>query len=462
MRLGELEALRKAPKGFKISLVEGALTVLGSSFISPMTIPLLIRMGADAGVIGLYTAMATALMPPLQILAAFMLDTFREKRLYLMTLFAALNRVKWILILLAVLDIWGDLWTVIALLILSNALGAFSSLAWTDLMADLVEPERRGRLFALRNSLLGLLNLAGLAMAKAIYDLYLYPHGYALAIGIGATLMLAAIPLLYLYGDPVRPHGVGIRPATLAKIFKDRQFLKDAASVSFWNFSVSLVGGVWTYHLYSAFGADEKWFTTLNLTGGMIGILANLPWGRLYDRFGPRGVFLMSGLSIAAVPALFPLLPSLEGQVVLQAYSSFTWTGFSLASFNYALSYSGENRHVYIAAYNSIPSALASLGTIIGVMVYQSAGITVFYVSALCRILAAAVLYRYASPRGVTYEELKVASHLYPLLVTARTFATGAYMETLYTLKVVYSAVVTVVILALLASIYILLLRLFT
>jgi len=460
--LDELRALKGASRGFKVSLVEGALTVLGSSLVSPMTVPLLIRMGADAGIIGLYTAVSTAITPPLQMLAALVLDRFRHNRLYLVTIFAGLSRLIWIPVLLAVLGMWGDMWTVIALLIFSNAVSVFSGLAWTDLMADLVDPRAMGQMFAIRNSLLGLLNVGGLIAAKLIYDYYPYPQGYALAIEVGSLLMLAAVPLLQMYGDPLRPRGRGIRVSTLAQIFRERQIVRDAAVLSFWNFSVSMVGGVWTYHMYSAFGARESWFTTLNLVGGFIGVFANLPWGRFYDRFGPRYTFLVSGLSITLVPVFFPLLPSLGGQVLLQTYSTFMWSGFNMSSFNYALSYGRENRHLYIAVYNSIPSALASLGTLVGVEVYNRAGVLVFYVSGMLRLAAALALYRYSSSRGLRYEELKLAGHLYPLLVSARSFATGMYVETIYTLKIIYSILVMAVMVALLGSLYILLLRLFS
>lgn len=449
--------LRSAPRGFKASIIEGALTVFGSSLIGPMVTPLLIRLGADAGIIGLYTALLSITTPLMQILAALILDSFREHRLLIMTSFAGVSRILWFGVLLTILGIWGDLWTVIALLCLSNSVGVLSSLAWTDIMADLIETRERGRLFAIRNTLLGFINLASLIFAKAVYDQLMYPQGYAIAITLGASFMLAATPLLYLYGDQVKPKGIGLGLKGVATVFKDRQVLKDSFSLSFWNFTVSMVGGVWNYHMYAVYGADEIWFTTLNLVAGLIGIVANPPWGSFYDKFGPRITFVLSGLGIVAVPVLFPFLPSLAGQAALQMYSTFMWSGFNLAAFNYALSYGSEARHLYIAVYNTIPSLFSALGTLVGVQVYDRATVWVFFISGLGRVFALAVLYRTSSSRGLAYEELKVLSNLYPIFLTTRAVAVYAYSEFILALKLLYAALLTVLVLSALAGLFIIL-----
>ncbi|MEM0119030.1 MAG: hypothetical protein QXJ38_01375, partial [Thermofilaceae archaeon] len=133
-----LRDLRSSSRGYKVSVVEGALTVFGSALISPMTTPLLLRLGTDATTLALYTAAVQVSTPPLQLTAAVLLDRFREKRLMIMTLFAAVSRATWLGVLLAIIGVAGGAREVMLLLWLSNALGIFAGLAWTDLMADLV------------------------------------------------------------------------------------------------------------------------------------------------------------------------------------------------------------------------------------------------------------------------------------------------------------------------------------
>jgi predicted MFS family arabinose efflux permease len=455
-----LSELKSSSRGFKVSIAEGAVTVLGSALAGPMATPLLLRLGADANALGLYTALVSATTPPLQLAAAVLLDRYRERRPHIMWAFAAAGRAMWLGVLAVLLTGWGGLWAVMAFLYASNALGVFAGLAWTDLMADLVEPQRRGRMFALRNTILGFVNIAGLLIAKPVYDGLGYPAGYVLAISAGTALMLAAVPLLYMYGDPTRPRGLGLGVRGALSALKNREVLRDSAALSFWSFSVNIVAGIWNYHMYAAFHADESWFTTLNLIGGVVGTLANPPWGSFYDRFGPRATFLVSGLGIVAVPALFPFLPSLLGQSALQVYSTTLWTGFNLASFNYAVSYSGQYRHVYIAVYNILPSIAAALGTMAGVQMYNALGVSAFFASAVGRLLALTVLYKVASARGATYEELRVASHLYPLYLAGRQVAQATYIEFIYALRVLYAAVLTSFLVAALAALYAVLLRL--
>lgn len=455
-----LEDIRTASRGYKISVVEGAVTVLGSSLISPMSTPLLLRLGADASVLGLYTALVSVSTPPFQLAAALLLDKFRERRVLIMCTFAAASRAMWLGVLFAILGFGGGVWEVVLYLWLSNVLGVFAGLAWTDLMADLVEPDRRGRLFALRNTVHGLINIAGLLAAKPLYDRLGYPYGYVLGIEIGAFLMLVAVPLLYLYGDPYRPKGVGLGVRGALAVLRRRDILRDSAALSLWSLSVNIVGGIWNYHMYTVFGADESWFTSLNLVGGIVGTLANPPWGTFYDRYGPRSTFLISGLGIVAVPAFFPFLPSLAGQASLQTYSTILWTGFNLASFNYAVSYTGEYRHVYIAVYNIIPSIASAVGVLLGVQLYNVIGVIAFFISSVGRFLALLLLYKISSSRGATYEELKVSSHLYPLYMAGKQMVAVTYVEFVYALRLFYAAVLTVTLLAMLAALYAVLLNL--
>lgn len=449
-----LKDLKSSSHGYKISVIEGALTVFGSALTSPMTTPLLLRLGADATTLALYTAAVQISTPPLQLAAAALLDRYREKRLVIMVLFAATSRVAWLGILLSTLGMMGGLREVMLLLWVSNAFGVFAGLAWTDLMADLVEPERRGRLFALRNTIHGTINIVGLTIAKFVYDIYGYPYGYALAIGIGSFFMIVAVPLLFMYGDPVKPKGSNLRLAEVFSALKGSGVLKDSGVLASWAFSVNIVGAIWNYHLYSVFKADESWFTAINLAGGIIGTLANPPWGSFYDRFGPRATFVISGLGIVLVPTFFPHLPSLSGQIALQVYSSFLWTGFNLASFNYAIAYETEYRHVYIAVYNTIPSILAAAGTTIGAWLYMYIGPAAFYASSVLRLVSLVVLYRIADARGATYEELKVFSHLYPLYTAGRQVFHATYVEFIYAVRLLYAALTVTTLLVLLLALY--------
>lgn len=449
-----LRELRTSSRGYKVSIVEGALTTFGSALVSPMAIPLMLRLGVDSTTLALYTAAVQVSTPPLQLAAALFLDRFRERRLLIMTLFAGVSRAMWLGVLLSVLGVAGNLKAVMLHLWTSNALGIFAGLAWTDLMADLVEPERRGRLFAIRNTVHGLVNIAGLAVAKLVYDEFGYPDGYVLAIGVGSLFLLLAVPLLYAYGDPLRPRGLNLSISKTLLALKNREVLKDSGAMALWAFSVNIVGAIWNYHLYAAYKADESWFTMLNLIGGIVSTFASPQWGSFYDRFGPRATFLISGAGIVLVPALFPYLPSLTGQSALQIYSTYLWTGFNLASFNYAIAYGSEFRHLYVAVYNVFPSVLAAAGTTVGAWIYGCVGASAFLVSAICRLASLAFLYRVASARGATYEELNISSYLYPLYVVGRQAVHTTYVEFIYAFRLLYAALLTLILLVLLASLY--------
>jgi len=448
-----LELYRKLSKGFKISIIEGAINTLGSSFAGPMLIPFFIRRGADVGFLSLYVSLGFILVPLSQIISAFVLNNYRENRRKIMFSCALINRCLWMFLALATFIETIDINMILVIILLLRPFGTLASLAWTDLLTDLVNIRIRGRAFAFRNSIIGLMNILGLSISTLIYSLP-YPKSYQYGFSIGAFLMIFSTPLLCKYEDPLKPKGIRIDFKTLREILCNRDILRDSLSIAIWNSSVNIVGAIWTYHLFNIIGATEDWIVLINLTGSIMGIVGNTFWGKAYDKFGPKNIFLLTCPGIALIPILFPHLHTLVGQICLQAYASFLWTGFGLANFNYAISFEPSLRHLYIAIYNSVPAIAASISTNIGAYLYEHYGITAFYVSGVLRLIALVILLKVVSSRGVSYEELKLSSHFYRFIVFSRGIATLALGEFLFALRIFYSLIVISLVLALLISIY--------
>ena len=444
---------KRFSKGFKTSIVEGVITTFGNSFSGPMLIPFFIRRGASVEFLSLYVSLGFILSPISQLLSAFILNNFREKRREIMFFSALISRSVWIFITFSTFSEAIDVNLLLIVILALRPFGILTNLAWTDLLTDLVEIKIRGRAFAFRNSVVGLSRILGLSLSTIIYAMP-YPISYQYAFVIGTILMLSSTPLLYLYGDPVKPKGMEINWKKVKEIFTNKTILKDSLSIASWSSSVNIVGAIWTYHLFNKIGATEDWIVLINLTGSIIGILGNAVWGRAYDRFGPKNIFLLSGPGIALIPILFPHLPSLIGQIGLQAYSSFLWSGFSLASFNYAVSFDPSLRPFYIAIYNSVPSIAASVSTQIGAYTYEKYGIIAFYISGLLRLVALFILSKVVSSRGVSYDELKLSGHLYRIVVISKDIATFATFEIFYALRIFYTLFIVSLLLALLISIY--------
>ena len=439
-------------RGFKISIIEGFVSVFASALSGSMIIPFFIRLGAGAEELGLYTALTMALVPPSQFLAALILDRWRANRLKLMTFCALAARLKWLLMAAIASGLGGGLKEAMVLNIALLPLENLAGLAWSDLIADLVDPAIRGRAFALRNTILGLASMLGFTTAVAIYSLP-YPLGYIYGFALGAVLLVATVPLLYLYGDPIKPSG-GASLRLALKAVDWRVTLTDSAAMAAWNSSVSLVGAIWTYHLFNVIGADESWVALLNVAASLTRMVTNVIWGKAYDRFGPKGVVKLAGPWIALIPAAFPHLRSLNGQLGLQVYATFLWTGFSLAAFNYAISVDPAYRHVYIAVYNSIPALASSASSYVGALVYERYGIVAFYISGVARLAALALLMRIISGRGVKYEELNLSANFYRLMFVSRDLVAYAAVEIFYAVKLIYAVFILLFLSWLLFTVY--------
>lgn len=457
--LTELKILKTTSRGFRASVYEGVVTVFANSLASPMLVPLLIRRGATVADLGIYTMATTASTPAAQFPAIVLLDRFRTKRLYLMTGFILASRVIWLLMLLPITGTCGGVNEIMAMSVLSSIFGSVGALAWSDLIADLVKPERMGRAFAARNSVIALSTMSGFAASSYIFTTIRYPDNYIYSFAIGSGIMLLSTPIFLAYGDPKRPRGIGITLKRIADIRKNIDSPKQAVAMSFWSFSVNIAAAVWTYHMFNVMGADETWVTSINLLSAVLSFFFNIPWGRVYDKFGPKGTFFVSGIGASLVPAFFPLLGNLSGQLALQSYATFFWSGFNLAGFNYPLSSKPEFRHLTTATYNFMTSVFAAFSNYVGALLYSRFGVMVFYISAALRLASLPLLVRHTSNRGMSYEDLSIRSGLYKIGPTFRDAATFAMQELTYMFKLVYSIAVVVALAVVTVSLYSLAIR---
>lgn len=452
--LTELKIIKETSKGFKASVYEGAVTVFANSLASPMLVPLLIRRGATVAELGLYTTAATASVPAAQLPALLLLDHFRKKRLYLMTAFSLASRLVWFLMLFPITGTYGGVSEVMVMSVLSSVLGSVGSLTWSDLIADLVEKDRMGRAFAARNSVIALSTMAGFATSSYIFIAFGYPDNYIYSFAMGSAIMLLSTPILLAYGDPKRPEGVGLTINKVVSFRKNIDSPKQAVAMSLWSLSVNMAAAVWTYHMFNVMGADETWVTSINLLSAVLSFFFNIPWGRIYDRFGPKGTFLISGMGASLVPTFFPSLGTLPGQLVLQSYATFFWSGFNLTRFNYPLSSDPKFRHLTTATYNFTTSVFAATSNYIGAFLYTRVGVLVFYLSSLLRIAFLFLLVKYTSNRGMSYEELSIRSSLYKIEPLFRDVVTSATRELTFMFKLVYAIAIVVAITVVTVSLY--------
>jgi MFS family permease len=281
-------------------------------------------------------------------------------------------------------------------------MGSAATPAITTLLADLVPASARGRTFAGRNAAMGLVALAAGPIAGFVATALNARAGdgrsgyqvlFAAAFGLGAlaTLSFSRIPEPPVRRGPGRRGDLRRVPRLLAR---NPAFAWLAAGALVWSFSYSLANPFYSVYLIEGLGG-----TAANV-GANAGIYAatalvgQFLFGALVDRRGNRRLFVITGLLVPLLPALWIFVRRPEQVLWINAVSGLLWSGYNLAAYNLLLETApAEDREAGVAFHSTVVAAGAVFGPLFGGFLVRSLGyVAVFLLSGAGR-LAATLLY---------------------------------------------------------------------
>ncbi|HET6487871.1 MAG TPA: MFS transporter [Spirochaetia bacterium] len=265
-----------------------------------------------------------------------------------------------------------------------------SSVAWFELIAKAVPPDRRGRLYGSAQIAGGVGGMAvGALVAVVLKSPGLpFPRNYALLFGLSGTLfLLNVLPFLFVREpvherpaeEPTAPLRVRGFLLSLVRILKeDRTFVRLTGSRLLFGLATS------AFPFYILFMDRELslspdqlgLFVSSQVFGGLLGGLA-IGW--IADHAGPRTVIRLSGVVCGIVPCLalaMSLLPHALGPalvplgtllfVLVGVVGSASFIGFM----NYLMEVSPlEQRTSYVGLFNSLAGALMVAPPVLGWLV---------------------------------------------------------------------------------------------
>jgi MFS family permease len=399
------------------SRAEGVLHSIYTSCTQPYLPALAVRMGADDLKMGLITALPQVASAVVQVPASFVCTRYRRRRKASMLATGLLNRFMWVPI--AFTPFLASSWpfeSIALLLALSSTFSTIATLFWTDLMADVVPPRRRGRDFGVRNALIGAASVVGLLLAgKFLTTFRPFPLNFTALFVIGFIFSLGSWFFLALLRDPGSDIDLDrSNRIRMSDLWQNRTLLKLSLVFGFWNFAVSLPGALWTLYMIRDMGGDEVWIGLTTMVAAVSGVAASILWGKFDDRYGAKSTIIASSIFIAAVPAAFVLLPTLNGQILLNLFSGGVWAGFNLAVFTLLLAdVEPKNRLTYIPLFNTLTGVATIMGTISGSLMTTALDITlIFYLSSALRLISVPIIAKYTVESLAPPEHLRISMHL--------------------------------------------------
>jgi len=292
MRLAAMER-----RNFISALWHGAFLALGTSLTQPTTVIaafVAALTGSTVWVGGLSTVLTVAGVLP-QLFVARLIEPRSRKMPFLM-LAIYLRVISWGVLAWLIFSIGSErplllAWALVGLLAVFYAGGGLGGVPYTDIIGKIIPSNRRGTFFGGRQALAGPLSVGAALLARHVLAEVAYPNNYALLFGLAAAALLIASLGFWLIREPPRTDTDG----HIRRWWEYRGQLLDAAHRLRTLVAVQILTGFslmalpfYVVYARQELGAPPEavgWFVLLQVLGG---VLANLLWARLVDRYGSR------------------------------------------------------------------------------------------------------------------------------------------------------------------------------
>jgi MFS family permease len=364
-------------RGLRVSIVEGAFAMLYSTLGGGMfLIGLALWLGANSFQIALVSA-----IPALVTGFGYLVRrSGSKKRLVIWT--AGIGRsVFAVLVPFLLLRIHVGLVLFFATVAVSSIVMTIAGTTWTSWISDLVPEERRGRFFGLRNAIHGIVGVATAYAAGRGMDLLkaqgLEPVGYGLAFGLAVLFGLVSTLLLFKQPETaLEPQpALSLRETFLGPL-KEPQFSKLMLFLAVWFVTGTLASPFYIVHMMKNLHFSFTAIGIYSIIGGVAGMVFQLFWGRVIDRFGARPVTILNFALVGIMPLLWLFAtPSFRlpiwGDALLNGV---VWTGASLGLWSLLLELADNpaRKESYFAIYSAVTGLSAFAASMLSGVIAQA------------------------------------------------------------------------------------------
>ncbi len=397
---------QKVKKSLKLSVLDGsafaAMLGLTQNYITPFALALT----ATTAQIGLLTSIPNLTMALSQLPAPNLSEKAGSRKSFILPV-VFLHALMWIPVALVPFLFHTDqVWWLIGFVTLSTVFGAIANPAWGSMMADLVPMRLRGRYFAYRTRIAGIVTLVlslvgGWILERFTGNLFI---GFAILFGGAALFRLFSLYFLSGQYEPPASKSPENSPSLFQLVTKmgSSNLGKFTLYVSLINFAANISSPFFAVYLLR----DLKFSYTayvINIAFFSIAVLAfQTYWGRRADWAGNLKVITVSSFLVPIVPLLWLASTNAIYLIGAQIFSGFAWAGFNLCSVNFVYDAAEpENRTKYIAIYNTMNGLAIFAGALIGgylvpylPAIFGSELLTLFTISGVLRGVVAIFLLR--------------------------------------------------------------------
>ncbi len=386
--LNRIEILR----GMRLSIWDGAFaTVHGTLTAGAFLTGFALWLGANDLALGLLTAIPT-FAGLVQIVASYFGPRERSRKRYV-AWFALFSRALWLPILLAPVLLPRPL-ALPAFLVtfaLSFGLLNFTVPAWTSWMSDLVPADHRGRYFARRNTVAGIVGMAIGLPAAWFLDLSTRGHhweatGFGVLFSIGIAGGFASfLALLRQPEPPPRVSATSLTPGLHGIVEFYRAPFADINFRRLLIFNMVFVTGqffaapFFTVYALKNLHLDYIWLQVYATLSGLAGLGSMAFWGYMTDKFGNKPLLAIGVVGVFFLPIAWMLTAPERPHIALAVLTAnnlaggLFWACVGLTQFNLLIRLSPPERTgVYVATMAALTGLTGGMAPLAGSLVMHA------------------------------------------------------------------------------------------
>jgi len=367
-------------KGLTYLLFDGISSQSMSSLASgAFIISFAILLGATNLMVGIIAAIPF-LTNIAQLIAIWIIES-THKRKIVSVVSSFISRMS--LILIALIPIFFDGFSITALLIFIGIMGIFASIssaAFNSWMRELIPKNIRGRYFAKRvrisiavGSVLSIIAAMYVDGVITIYDTNIILK-YSSIFVVAFVFGLMGIIFLSLVPEPKMKDNEHFNIKNIAKPFKDKRFKRLIMFIFVWSFACSLVTPFFVVYMLIRLGLPLSFVIGVTALSQIITVLLLPIWGNLIDKFGIKPVMRLGAIFYLIAIALWPYTTLPESYIltipillIIYSLMGFAAGGITLSTTIFVYKLSPEKGYVpYITANGVTISIAAGIAPLFG------------------------------------------------------------------------------------------------
>jgi hypothetical protein len=198
-------------------------------------------------------------------------------------------------------------WALVVMLAVFYAGGGLGNIPYTDIIGKVIPAQRRGAFFGGKEALAGPLAVGAALLARQVLADVSYPDNYALLFGLAALGLAIASLGFWVMREPAatgptqaprpwRSYGTQLRAAS--------RRLKTLIAIELLTGFSLMALPFYVVYARDQLGAPAEatgWYLLAQVLGG---VLANILWARIVDRYGSRWMVMFCALTATLTPVL--------------------------------------------------------------------------------------------------------------------------------------------------------------